>query len=168
MNDLVMIDKESGIALLDSRVAARELGVEHKNLKELIRNHFTDVEKVPFQTAPSEAGQTETFYLLNERQSLQIITRVRNTEKSLIAKDKLIDAFLEMRDALSSIRETMKEVSSRIEEIRSSLYEQINWSYKRARTIEAEQMAQDTLKTIESDISAAEKNISIDQRGEIA
>ena len=144
MNDLIHIDEERGIPVLDSRLAAKELGVEHRSLKDVIRDRGDVLGIVRLQTALSQGpGMPETFYLLNERQATLLITMVRNTEEALVAKAKLVDAFFEMRDELRSIeRKSILEFAVKIKELATKTYrieerqiEEINEGYEDSDTV---------------------------------
>lgn len=130
---LLVLDDENGIPLLDSRVAAKELGIEHKSLRETIEAHSDSLMISRFETAKSEsAGRPEKFYLLTERQTLLLITMVKNTEEALIAKTNLVDAFMEMRRQLDVIKaEDLRKMMKKLDDVAESLYEQITWSYSR-------------------------------------
>ncbi len=132
MNDLVIFNEEMNAIVLDSRVAARELGVDHKSLKNLIREYAATFGEVPFQKAPLESGQTETFALLTERQALLFIALAKNTEAAIVAKTRLVDAFLEMREYIETTkRNDFATLLKKMDDIAQSLYDQINWSYSR-------------------------------------
>lgn len=106
MNDLLII--KEGEPLLDSRVAARELGVEHQNLRELIEGHSEVLGVIRFQTGKptkgSKGGRPERWALLDEEQALLLITMVKNTDAALEKKQALVRAFLAMRSALMETR----------------------------------------------------------------
>jgi len=119
--DLIIADKKTGEPLLDSRVAARELGIEHKNVLDLIYEYSGEgralnassdsklgllgVIRFEIRKRPgSKTGQKEKWALLTEPQALLLITMVRNTEESLVKKKQLVDAFLAMRDAINARR----------------------------------------------------------------
>lgn len=143
MNELVKYDEEKKKIVMDSRVLAKELGIEHRSIKYLIRNHEERLGIVALQMPLSGVvGMPETFYLLDERQTLQIIVRSKNTEEALAAKDKIVDAFFEMREMIQSIRlGDIKAITSaidkKIENVTSSLYEQIIFLYDRLKATEA-------------------------------
>lgn len=110
---LVALDRKTGEPVLDSRVAARELGVEHESIIKLLGEYSeesSDLKSdllgvVRFETEKrpgSRTGQKERYALLSERQALLLITMVRNSPEALRAKERLVDAFLAMRAALLS------------------------------------------------------------------
>ena len=75
---LEVINKNE-ILVVDSRLVAEELGIQHKSFKETIRENLEDIEaeygKLTFETAPSNtSNQTETYYLLTEDQAIYLMT----------------------------------------------------------------------------------------------
>lgn len=109
---------------VDSRLIAKQLGIQHKNALELLRKHRTDFEqlgKVAFQTEPLPSGQAERFGLLNEDQSYLMLTFSRNTSKVRALKVRLVKAFAEARKA-AAIRQaeylpTFHAVKERLHEL---------------------------------------------------
>ena len=86
----------------DTRVLAKHLGNQHKNVFELVKNYKADFEqlgKVTFQTEALPSGQLEKFALLNEDQAYLLLTYSRNTTKVRALKVKMVKAFAEARRA---------------------------------------------------------------------
>jgi phage antirepressor YoqD-like protein len=101
---LAVIDGEPRI---DSRLIANQLGVEHKNTRELIQQYQVDFEEFgvcPFETAKptqgSLGGRPEKFALLNEDQAYLLLTYCQNTEQARTLKKRLVMSFAEHRKAL--------------------------------------------------------------------
>lgn len=93
---------------VDSRYMAGELGINHKNARELIEQYLSDFEEFGvsrFETAkPSQGslgGRPEKFYWLNEDQSYLLLTYVRNTDQARVLKKRLVHSFGDCRRALS-------------------------------------------------------------------
>ncbi len=87
---------------VDSRLLAQHLGNKHKAVFELLIKHKDDfllLGKVPFQTEALPSGQREKFGLLNEDQSLLMLTFSRNTVAVRALKVKLVKAFSAARKA---------------------------------------------------------------------
>jgi phage antirepressor YoqD-like protein len=88
--------------VVDSRLVAAELGILHKNFKELIRTYQSDFEQLgtlAAGSAESTGGRPETFFFLNEDQSYLALTYSLNTPKVRAAKLKLVQAFRAAREA---------------------------------------------------------------------
>jgi phage regulator Rha-like protein len=89
----------------DTRMLAKHLGNQHKNVFELVKGYRADFEQlgvVPFETEkPSgiTGGRPERFALLNEDQAYLLLTFSRNTAKVRALKVKLVQAFGEARRA---------------------------------------------------------------------
>ena len=86
----------------DTRLLAKHLGNQHKNVFELVKNYKADFEqlgKVTFQTEALPSGQLEKFALLNEDQAYLLLTYSRNTTKVRALKVKMVKTFAEARHA---------------------------------------------------------------------
>lgn len=106
MNDLislVVVDQEPRV---DSRLIASQLGVDHKNTRELIERYqiaLGNFGKVPFETeASGKTNQSQKFYLLNEDQSYLLLTLTRNTDQAVELKIRLVRVFGEHRRRLAN------------------------------------------------------------------
>ena len=92
----------------DTRLLAKHLGNQHKNVFELVKNYNADFEqlgKVTFQTEALPSGQLEKFALLNEDQAYLLLTYSRNTAKVRALKIKMVAAFRDARRA-AEVRQT--------------------------------------------------------------
>ena len=86
----------------DTRLLAKHLGNQHKNVFELVKKYKADFEhlgKVTFQTEALPSGQLEKFALLNEDQAYLLLTYSRNSAKVRALKVKMVKAFAEARHA---------------------------------------------------------------------
>ena len=87
----------------DTRLLAKHLGNQHKNVFELVKNYRADFEQfgiLRFQTEDIEGrGQPEKFALLNEDQAYLLLTYSRNSAKVRALKVKMVKAFAEVRRA---------------------------------------------------------------------
>jgi phage regulator Rha-like protein len=107
--------------VVDSRLIAEELGIEHASLIKTIKKHIErlgrkkpvrfeiDVVKRP------QGGTYEVSYCyLNEYQATLLMTFSRNTEQVLNCKEKLVDGF---EKAKKIIKEVIPQQSDRIREL---------------------------------------------------
>lgn len=97
--DLTLVKNERRA---DTRLLAKHLGNQHKNVFELVKNYKADFEqlgKVTFQTEALPSGQLEKFALLNEDQAYLLLTYSRNSAKVRALKVKMVKAFAEARHA---------------------------------------------------------------------
>ena len=115
---------------IDSRIVARELGVETKATHQLVdkySTHFQELGILPFEMEEIKGrGQPEKFYLLNEDQTYFLMTLVRNTVQAVELKKRLVIAFAECRKRLQQPAQTfdlaamtgqaLRELATKIEE----------------------------------------------------
>lgn len=104
MQELIQISQLNGVEVVDSRIIAEELGVQHKNLIETIRKYQEAIESdfglLTFETQVSKQqtgfgfrdNHTEFCYL-TEDQALFIGTLSRNSEIVVKFKAKLVKSF---------------------------------------------------------------------------
>ncbi len=89
--------------VVDSRLIASELGVLHKNLKELIKTYYADfyqLGQVAFETQAGDIRYAETFYYLNEDQCYLLLTYCKNTPQARQAKLNLVKAYKAARNTV--------------------------------------------------------------------
>lgn len=116
---LEVINKNE-VLVVDSRLVAEELGIEHKTLKETIRKYLEEIETeygtVAVQQEPSKAkgggGHGEIFYFLTEEQATYLMTLSQNTDKVRKAKRNLVTVFSKAKVALSTINPELLELLS--------------------------------------------------------
>jgi len=109
-NQLIPVVQFNNVDVVDSRIIADELGVQHKNLVETIRKYQQSIEKnfgqVAFETETviNSVGAVNQvlFAYLTEDQAIFIGSLSRNTEKVVAFKAKLVKSFQEARRALQA------------------------------------------------------------------
>lgn len=86
--------------VVDSRLVAEELGIQHKNVRQTIEKYLTELQGfgvVTFETSkPSEysqGGRPERYCYLNEDQATFLMTLSRNTPQVVACKQRLVQAF---------------------------------------------------------------------------
>lgn len=103
--DLVVVHGEPRV---DSRVISQKLNVQHKATVQLIARHQNRLEKfglVPFEmeaVKKKRGVKHEKYYLLNESQSIFLLTLSRNTEDVMSLKEDLTRKFMAYRDVYNS------------------------------------------------------------------
>ena len=104
LDTLVLVNKE--VARVDSRLLASSLHKSHKDLMALIHKYVDRLRgfgHLPFQkevgAREQGGGNAARFALLNEDQSLFLLTLSRNTDRTVDLKAKLVKAFGEARRA---------------------------------------------------------------------
>jgi phage regulator Rha-like protein len=98
-----MVDNEPRVS---HRVIAEQVGVQQKNIVELLRKYkddFLEFGTLPFKTEGvvnnGKGEQPKTFYL-NEQQATLLMTYLRNSEKVRNFKKRLVKEFYKMRESL--------------------------------------------------------------------
>nr|DAH82050.1 MAG TPA: KilAC domain protein [Caudoviricetes sp.] len=104
-NNLVTFTSDK-TPVVESTVIAEGIGIQHKNVIELIRKYLEDFqafERVTFETRPFEtAGGTQKreVAFLNENQAYLLFTYLKNTDTARQLKVRLVKAFSEVRNQL--------------------------------------------------------------------
>ncbi|WP_199192442.1 Rha family transcriptional regulator [Chlorogloea sp. CCALA 695] len=106
MSNLTVTER-NGILVVDSRLVAQELGIEHHTLLKTIDTYLARLEaKSPLRfevdvVKRSQGGGSNTRYAwLDERQSTLLMTYSRNTQQVLDCKDALVDAFVKAKQLI--------------------------------------------------------------------
>jgi phage regulator Rha-like protein len=105
------ITTKNDVLVVDSRLVALELGIEHKNLLATIRKYLTEIEAFGQLLFSAEAVTNSvgavnqvTFCYLNEEQATFVMTLSRNTEKVVKCKQNLVKAFSTAKTLLSTLQ----------------------------------------------------------------
>jgi phage regulator Rha-like protein len=105
---IVVVSFDSGdgeILVVDSRLVATDLNIEHESFVRTIDSNKTIIES-SFGILRSDsdnkrgAGRPEKFFWLTEEQSTFLMTLSRNTPEVILCKANLVKAFFEARDIL--------------------------------------------------------------------
>ena len=108
------IENKDGQLVVDSRLIAQELGIEHKTLKDTIKSYEEELtiglntklrrETLKGKSLPQGGfGTGEIVYWLTEDQATFVMMARRNTEQVVNAKLRLANAFSKAKGALQSI-----------------------------------------------------------------
>ena len=111
MNNLVFLEPDdlNEIPFTTSKVIAENGRVRHDTVQRLIRSYESDLEefgKLGFQIRPSESGQFEKIYKLNEQQATLLIIYMKNTLPVRQFKKALVKQFYLMQKELISRKVT--------------------------------------------------------------
>ncbi len=115
--EIQLVDR---VLVVDSRLIAKELDIQHKNLLATIDKYFKEIEndfgtvalKTRLVKRPQGGSYEERWYLLTEEQALYIMTLSKNTDRVRQCKRKLVKGFSAARKQLenqSSIQLTPAE-----------------------------------------------------------
>jgi phage regulator Rha-like protein len=105
MAELIAFEND-GELVVDSRLIAQELGIEHESFMRTIRNYQTHVEEafggLRFQIGVPESptGNPPQYVLLTEDQSTFLMTISRNTPAVISCKIKLVKAYSKAKEIL--------------------------------------------------------------------
>ncbi|NHN36898.1 Rha family transcriptional regulator [Pseudomaricurvus alcaniphilus] len=104
MNNAIEVTIKNSEPRVSSRLIANGLGIQHKNLLELLETYQTDFKEFgtfAFETRKSK-GRPQRFACLNEDQAYLLLTYSKNTPRARAIKKSLIKAFREARETLVS------------------------------------------------------------------
>lgn len=137
MDELEVISYKDGALVVDSRLIAQELGIEHKNFMESIKKYQTNAEQafgiLRFQTEEIRGrGQPERFVYLTQDQATFYMTLSRNTPEVVVCKVKLVSQFSKAKRLLREQGYSQIPHSSiyilRLENIRDHIIDDDKWS----------------------------------------
>lgn len=120
MTDITVIHHNNQ-DVVDSRILAEALGIEHRSFIRTIKKYATELQAfggLGFEIAPLQTAggvQNVTFCYLNEDQSTFVMTLSRNTERVVECKMKLVQAFKEARKVISQQGDRIRELELEIE-----------------------------------------------------
>ncbi len=116
MEHQLEIQNLNGIQVIDSRIIAKGLNINHKSLMETINEYKEELETLgvlPFQTAKppkgTKGGRPETFCYLNELQCTFVITLSRNSPEVVKFKLSLVVAFDSAKKEVALLQEVINE-----------------------------------------------------------
>ena len=109
MSDLTPFEYNNQL-VVDSRLIAQELGIEHDNYMQTINTYQTEIEKefgvLLFETGKpvtgSKGGRPQKYALLTENQATVLLTFSHNTPEAIQLKIKLVKGFSQAKELLKS------------------------------------------------------------------
>lgn len=117
----IEVQEIEGQLLVDSRLIADRLGIQHRGLIQTIDKHLARLQsrsQVRFEmetvNLPQGGSKQKKFAYLDERQATLLMTMSRNTEQVLDCKEALVDAF---EKAKLIIKTVIPAQSDRIREL---------------------------------------------------
>ncbi|VEP17686.1 putative Phage regulatory protein Rha [Hyella patelloides LEGE 07179] len=106
------INEKKGVLVVDSRLLAQELGVQHRSFyQKLILKYREEIEEdwgvLRFEIAKvskgTRGGRPEKYVLLTEQQSYLILTYSKNTTEARQCKRNLVKAFDEAKKLIEKV-----------------------------------------------------------------
>jgi phage regulator Rha-like protein len=118
---IIQIVEQDHTLVVDSRLIAANLGVDHKNFRELIESYKVKLEAkfgvYRFETAKlltakvsgvKSAGRPEKFYWLRELQATAVLTLVSNTDRAVDLKFDLVEKFDTAKKLLKAVEKKQR------------------------------------------------------------
>ncbi len=112
MNSLTKIDviKKDNYLVVDSRLIAQELGIQHESFIKTIKKYLTEIEEfghlrfeVGTVTNSVGARNTTISCYLNEEQATYVMTLSKNTDKVRQCKRALVKAFSQAKEVIKTV-----------------------------------------------------------------
>ena len=105
MTDFIVSHHSDNVLVVDSRLIAQELGIEHESFMKTVEKYKTQAQQafgiLRFEIGEIKGrGQPEKYYLLTEEQATFYMTLSRNTPEVVELKIKLVKAFSEAKRLL--------------------------------------------------------------------
>jgi phage regulator Rha-like protein len=118
--DLVVSAQDDGVLVIDSRLVAKGLAIEHESFLKTIEKYKTKTEKafgiLRFEIGEIKGrGQPEKYCFLNENQSTFYMTLSRNTPEVVELKLRLIKAFIDAKRQLADQSKTVESDRQNLE-----------------------------------------------------
>ncbi len=148
MEHQLEIQHLNGIQVIDSRIIAKGLNINHKSLMETIREYKTELESLGsllFETAVKKrekGATTQTFCYLNELQCTFVITLSRNSPEVVKFKLSLVVAFDGAKKEVAILQEVINESEDVLAKKRLYYQKQGHnegWIEKRLKSIDVRQ-----------------------------
>jgi phage regulator Rha-like protein len=108
MSDLIVLPHADGVLVVDSRLIAEELGIQHESFMETVEKYRKQSEQafgtIRFETGSSQMPdgrinpKPQKFALLTEEQATFYMTLSRNTPEVVQLKVRLVKAFFDARE----------------------------------------------------------------------
>ncbi|MDY5435804.1 Rha family transcriptional regulator [Peptostreptococcus porci] len=123
-----------------SNIIAEGVGIKHSSITRTIRKHEKDFEefgKLGFKIRPSDSGQNEKIYILNEEQATLLITYLKNTDIVREFKKRLVKEFYKLKEEVINFRiqrEIEKPLRRTLTDAISTWEHGNKWSYKASQT----------------------------------
>lgn len=109
----ISITEFNGELVVDSRLVAEKLGIEHESFVRTIRKYQTRIEQqfglLRFEIGVKKGdrgGERPQYVLLNESQATVLMTLSRNTDQVTEAKFILVDAFAKAKQRLTQMHQS--------------------------------------------------------------
>jgi len=155
------VESKDGSLVVDSRLIAEELGIEHKTLKETIRNYeaqLSNSAEVRSETLKGKSlpqggfARGEVIYWLNEEQATFVMMLSRNTSQ-------VVDAKLKLSRAFSAAKQVLQAINPELLAMFSSMTEQMKLLSERTQKLDSMEKATSNNKGIKGVIDTEVEEI---------
>ncbi len=144
MTDLIPVEQVDGVDVVDSRLIAMELGIQHSSFYKLIKENKDDIEDafkpIDFKSIGKKGTRTYAeFAYLSENQATYLMTLTRNTKQVKVLKLKLVLSFDKAKKVIQQQGERIKELELMAEISRNNCQDSTNKRYlldKRSRIMD--------------------------------
>lgn len=136
LNNVVAFMEYDKVPYTLSNIIAEGVGIKHSSITRTIRKHEKDFEefgKLGFKIRPSDSGQNEKIYILNEEQATLLITYLKNTDIVREFKKRLVKEFYKLKEDVINFRiqrEIEKPLRRTLTDAISTWEHGNKWSYK--------------------------------------
>ncbi len=121
MSNLSVVEFQ-GQNVVDSRLVADELGIQHSSFIRTIKKYATKIQRFghlgfQIETVENSVGAVNqvTFCYLNEEQATFVMTLSKNTERVVDCKTNLVAAFASARKVISQQADRIRELELALE-----------------------------------------------------
>lgn len=121
-SSLIQVQKIGDQLVVDSRLIAAQLGIEHDTLFKTIEKYSDRLSsknqvrfQVEFRERPQGGKSKVRYAFLDERQATLLMTMSRNTEQVLNCKDALVDAFIEAKQIIPQQQSEIESLNKKLE-----------------------------------------------------
>jgi phage regulator Rha-like protein len=129
---MLEIHNKDGILLVDSRLVADALGIQHESFMRTIHNYETEASfafgvfrfEIGKPQSDAEGGRPTSYALLTEDQAIFLMTLSRNTPQVVQAKLNLVKAFSTAKEALKAQQVDLNAMLLLIQEMHQKLAQQ--------------------------------------------
>jgi phage antirepressor YoqD-like protein len=179
MTQLLPILHVNSVDVIDSRIIAQEVDIEHSSLYKLIKTHQNVIEiafgrvRFEIETLNTRGGMQDfKFCYLTEDQSLFVVTLCRNTENSIKLKSKLVQSFSDARKKLAEFKvptnylEALQEIV-RLETLRIEHEEEIKVQKEITTTVVKEKEFIEKQNSIITEVCITQKEILEEQKPKV-
>jgi len=118
----IAIEQKDDVLVVDSRLIAMDLGIEHASVLKTIKKYLDRLERkepVRFEIVvvkrPQGGTYDETYCYLNEQQANLLMTFSRNTDQVLDCKERLVEAFIQAKQIIPAQSDRIRQLEIELE-----------------------------------------------------